>query len=146
MSGIVCAVRGGPESRATVNRAVELAEERALPLYFLYVFNLDFLLRTSQSRLDNIEESMKQMGEFILLMAQDQAAEGGVEAKGVMRQGKVGEEIVALCREVEADLVVLGKPRGEEEPDVFTMERLERFALGIGEQTGADVLLVERGP
>ena len=45
MSGIVCAVRGGPASQPTLQRAITLAKETGLPLFFLYVVNLDFSIR-----------------------------------------------------------------------------------------------------
>ena len=43
MPGILCAVRGGPASQPTIAKAIALAQETGLPLYFLYVVNLDFL-------------------------------------------------------------------------------------------------------
>ena len=48
MSGVICAVRGGPDSQSTVARAIALARESGLPLYFLYVVNLDFLAAHQQ--------------------------------------------------------------------------------------------------
>ena len=39
MSGIVCAIRGGPDSQPTIRRAISLAKETNLSLYFLYVIN-----------------------------------------------------------------------------------------------------------
>ncbi len=142
MSGIVCAVRGGAASKPTIRRAVQLAQESGLPIHFLYVVNLDFLSHTSSSRVHTIEEEMREMGEFILLTAQEQAARGGVEAHGVVRDGSVGDQIVALCRETEAQYVVLGRPRHSARPNVFDEERLQRFVERIASQTGAQVVLV----
>ena len=67
MPGIVCAVRGGTDSQATIAEAIDLAQGTGLQLYFLYVVNLDFLVRTSVGRTHTISEQMHQMGEFILL-------------------------------------------------------------------------------
>jgi nucleotide-binding universal stress UspA family protein len=141
MSGIVCAIRGGRSSHPTIERAIALAQERKEQLYFLYVFNLEFLLHSMHSRADTITQDMRSMGEFILLMAQDLARKHDVEAEGVMRQGQVGEEIVNLCREVDADVVVLGSPQGEER-NVFTPDRLQGLAADIAAETGAEVVLV----
>jgi nucleotide-binding universal stress UspA family protein len=143
MSGIVCAVRGGPASQPTIARAIELAQETGLPLSFLYVVNLDFLLRTTSSRVHTISEQMSQMGEFILLSAQDTAARRGVEAEGVIRHGNVSEEIIRVCHELAADYLVLGRPRLEQEEPVFTRERLHQFAARTEEQTGAKVVFPE---
>jgi nucleotide-binding universal stress UspA family protein len=145
VSGIICAIRGGPDSRVTIDRAIELAKESGLPLYFLYVVNLDFLARTSSTRMHTISEEMHEMGEFILLTAQTAASARGITAEGVVRQGNVGEEIVDLCHELNADYLVLGQPRFQEEDSVFSQERLHQFIEDTEQQTGARVILPEGG-
>jgi len=143
MSGIVCAVRGGPASQATIARAIALARETGLPLHFLYVVNLDFLAQTPTSRVHTISQEMHQMGDFILLMAQETAARQGIIAKEVVRHGNVGEELIGLCHELEADYLVLGKPKVEREDAVFTQDLLHAFVARIEEQTGATVVFPE---
>jgi nucleotide-binding universal stress UspA family protein len=144
MSGIVCAIRGGASSRPTINRAVAMAKETGLPLYFLYVLNLDFLMQTGQARTQTISEEMRELGEFILLAAQAQAERQGVTAEGVIREGHVvGDEIIGLCREVGADCVVLGRPREAEAEDVFTHEQLDQFGRHIERETGTRVIYPE---
>jgi len=145
MAGIVCAVRGGPDSQLTIRRAISLAQETGLPLHFLYVVNLDFLTHTTSSRVRTISEEMRQMGEFILLAAQSKALVEGVTAERVIRQGNVGEEIVNLCRELAADYLVMGWPQIEQEESLFTHERLQAFIRETEERTGARVLLPEGG-
>jgi nucleotide-binding universal stress UspA family protein len=143
MSGIVCAIRGGPHSQPTITRSIRLAQETGQTLHFLYVVNLDFLSHTASSRVHTISEQMSQMGEFILLMAQDAAARQGVEAKGVIRHGGVGEEIINLCHELQADYLVLGRPKVEHEDAVFTQELLHQFVARTEEQTGATAVFPE---
>ena len=140
MSCIVCALRSGPASQPTIRRTVALARECGETIYFLYVVNLDFLTSTTSIRTHTIEEEMRQMGEFILLATQTYAVQQGVQAQGVVRDGVVGEQIIALCREVEAHYVVLGRPQGSVEHNVFEGERhLQGFAAEVAEQTGAPV-------
>jgi nucleotide-binding universal stress UspA family protein len=141
MGGIVCAIRGGPHSRATIARAIDLAQDSAQSLWFLYVVNLEFLARTSTSRVRTISDEMEQMGESIVLAAQAQAEARDTPALTVIRHGDVGDEIVALCRELEADYLVLGQPMDEAEDNVFTHERLRRFRQRLEEETGAAVIL-----
>ena len=43
---IVCAVRGSPQSRATVTRAIDLALEHDARLTFFYAVDAEFLART----------------------------------------------------------------------------------------------------
>jgi nucleotide-binding universal stress UspA family protein len=141
MSGIVCAVRGEPDSQPTIQKSIALAEETGQTIYFLYVVNLDFLSHTSTSRIKVVAQEMHQMGEFILLSAQTQAIDKGIPAERVVRQGNVREEIIELCRSLEADYVVLGRPRGEDETaDVFTHDRLNQFARHIEQESGAKVV------
>jgi nucleotide-binding universal stress UspA family protein len=145
MSGIVCAIRGGPASQPTIAKAIALAQETSLPLHFLYVVNLDFLAQTPTSRVHTISQEMHQMGEFILLMAQETAARQGIIAEGVVRHGNVGAELIGLCHELEADYLVLGKPRVEQEDTVFTHDLLREFVARTEEQTGATVVFPQGG-
>ena len=145
MSGIVCAVRGGPASQPTIARAIALAQETGLPLYFLYVVNLDFLSHTPTSRVHTISEEMHEMGKFILLLAQEWASRQGISAEGVVRHGNVGEELIGLCHELEADYLVLGRPEVEQEDTVFTHDLLGEFVARTEELTGARVVFPEGG-
>ena len=145
MSGIVCAIRGGPSSRATTAEAITLARKMTLPVHFLYVVNLDFLARTATSRVGVITEEMRQMGKSILSMAQARATEQGVMAQGVIRHGAVGEQIARLCHEMDADYLVLGRPEPDKEENVFTQVRLTQFIDRLEAETGAKVILPEGG-
>ncbi len=143
MSGIVCAIRGGPASQPTIAQAVTLAQKTGLPLHFLYVVNLDFLSHTSSGRVHTISEEMHQMGEFILLAAQAAAAALGVTAQRVVRHGNVGDEIIGLCRDPGADYVVLGRPQAQGKENIFTKNLLNKFSERIERETGAKVFFAE---
>jgi nucleotide-binding universal stress UspA family protein len=143
MSGIVCAVRGGPASQPTIAKAIALARETGLPLYLLYVVNLDFLSQAATSRVHTISQEMHEMGEFILLMAQETAIRQGISAEPVVRHGNVAEELIGLCHELEADYLVLGKPKLHREDSFFTQELLREFVVRTEEQTGATVVFPE---
>ncbi len=144
MGKIVCAIRGGPYSQATINKAISLAKETGLQITFLYIVNLDFLARSTSLRTHTINQEMEEMGEFILLTARNQAAEQGVVAEGVVRHGEVGEEIVKLCNELGARYLILGRPQlAEEERNVFSHPGLQSFADTVAEQTGAVVVMPE---
>ncbi len=143
MAGIVCAIRGGPESQASIRRAISLAQETSEPLYFLYVVNLEFLTQTNIGQAHLVAEELRQMGEFILLLAQAKAEEQGIQAHVEIRQGDVLEQVFALCRELDASFVVLGRSRRGEGGDVISSEHLERFTGRIGLYTRAKVVLAE---
>ena len=141
MSGIVCAIWGGPDSHPTIATAINLAKKTNLTIYFLYIVNLEFLEHTISSRIQIISAEMKAMGEFILFSAQKTAESEGVTTQGVIRQGNVMEEISGLCHEIGADYLVLGRPKVEKEQTLFTHEQLNQFIQTIEQQTGAKVIL-----
>ncbi len=141
MAAIVCALRGGPDSRLTIQRAIALAREHNLPVVFLYVVNLDFLTHTSRSRVDTLTSEMEQMGEFILLAAQTEAEAQGVQASRSVRHGRVGDEIISLCREREGKYVVIGRPQGLTEDDVFTQAQIEGFRQRVEQESQAQVVV-----
>ena len=140
MSGIVCAIRGGPHSQSTIKQAVTTAKEHDIPVYFLYVVNLDFLEHTELSRTQVIQHEMSAMGEFICLKAQMEAKRAGVQADIAVREGNVTEEIITLCHEIEADYVILGRPHGNHTNNIFDLERLKKFGQTLETQTGAEVI------
>jgi nucleotide-binding universal stress UspA family protein len=144
MGGIVCAIRGGPDSQLTIAHAIALARDTGLPLHFLYVVNLDFLSRASSIRVHTISAEMRQMGEFILLSALSQAAAQKVTVEGVIRSGNVGEEITQLCHEIAADYLVLGTPQVHPAESLFTDRQLAEFVEQTEALTGARVVLAER--
>ena len=145
MSGIVCAIRGGPESQAPIQRAIQLAQETGETVHFLFVVNLDFLTQTATSRTQHLSGEMERMGEFILLVAEDRAARQGVAAQSSVRHGDVVAEIIALCQEIDANYVILGRPRATERPNVFDVARLESFIGQLQLQTTAQVVLAGEG-
>ena len=143
MSGIVCPIRGGAASQPTVAKAISVAQESRATVYFLYVVNLDFLLRTTHTRTGTIQRELREMGEFIVLAAQTKAAAQGVTAESIVREGdSVREEIIRLCHEVDADVVVLGRPR-QAESDVFTEVDIEDFGRRLAREAGAQVVFAE---
>jgi nucleotide-binding universal stress UspA family protein len=145
MPGIISAIRGGPDSQPTIEKAITFSKENNLPLYFLYVVNLDFLARTETSRTHFLSQEMNEMGEFILLLASARAKEQKVSVKTFVRQGEVKDQLIKLCHEVNADYVVMGQPRRRKDTDLFTSQQLKDFVNHLETETGASVILVEMG-
>ncbi|MBW8011947.1 MAG: hypothetical protein FVQ83_12020 [Chloroflexi bacterium] len=145
MPGIVCAIRGGPNSQPTINTAISLAKDKGLPVFFVYIVNLDFLSHTQTSRVSILSEEMQELGEFILLSAQAEAEEKGAYSDGIIRQGNVEEEIINACKEFDADYVILGQPQVKESENVFDQNRLEAFKERIEKNGGVEVIFAEKG-
>ncbi|MEZ4769290.1 MAG: hypothetical protein R2844_12790 [Caldilineales bacterium] len=59
MAGIVCAIRGGPESSATVMGAIELALDTGACLTFFHIMDAEFLqhatIGPAERRLQRVE-------------------------------------------------------------------------------------------
>ena len=146
MSGIISAIRGGPDSQPTIDKAIAFSKETNLPLYFLYVVNLDFLVRTETSRTQTLSQELHEMGDFILLQAMAKAEEQQVSAERFVRQGSFKEELIKLCKELDADYVVMGQPQHKEDTNVFTNQQINAFGQQIEIETGASVILAKRGP
>jgi nucleotide-binding universal stress UspA family protein len=143
MSGIVCAIRGGAASQPTIKMAIQTAQKTDLPIYFLYVVNIDFLLHTSHSRIQTIVRELSELGDFILLTAQSKAEGFGVKAESILREGNVGDEIIELCREIKADYVILGRPQAVQDENVFTHDLISEFGQQIETETGAKAIFPE---
>ncbi|MGD8458014.1 MAG: universal stress protein [Anaerolineales bacterium] len=144
MPGIVCGIRGGPNSQPTIDKAISLSKEKDQQIYFLYVVNLDFLVHTESGRTQAFYEQLDQMGEFILLTAQEKAKANNVSAEGIIRHGQVREEIIGLANEIQAEYVVLGLPQGTEESNVFAEGMISEYGKRLEEETGAKVIFAER--
>lgn len=141
MPGIICAIRGGPASQPTVDKSIALAKESGQTIFFLYVINLDFLAHSGGGRIGHIEEDMLEMGEFILLAAQEQALSECLVAEMVTAEGEVIEEIIRLCLEIEADYIILGRPGKGTEDNLLDENEFQAIVNHIEENTDAEVVL-----
>ena len=66
---------------------VALCIERGDTLLFLYVVDLHFLDKTAAPIVVDVGNEVTKMGQFLLLMAQERAAERGVAAETTCRKG-----------------------------------------------------------
>lgn len=142
MGSIVCATRGGEGSRAAQMAAIEQAKAMDKPLFFLYVVDPNSLD-------DEIDESLKDallaeltwMGETLLRIAQKRADAVYLSTEVKIRKGKVQEEISRFVKDMNADLLVLGAPRGTT-ANVFGDDAIERLAEGIRKETAVAVEII----
>ena len=58
MAGIICAIKGGPSSQSPIAASIQLAKDTGETIYFLYVFNLDFLTRSASSKANHISQEI----------------------------------------------------------------------------------------
>lgn len=136
---ILCATRGGEASYRTQDAAIALSKERGDELIFLYIADYHFLDKMAAPIVVDVENEVVKMGEFLLLMAQERAAAQGVRAQVVVRQGRLRAELVAAARELEVDIIVLGRPVAQHRQAIFDDTALHAFATGLQSVTGAEV-------
>ena len=137
MGKIMCATRGGEASYRTQDAAIALAKERGDTLIFLYVVDLRFLDKTAAPIVVDVEGEINKMGEFLLLMAQERAAEQGVRADTICRKGELRQELKNAAHAKDVSLVVLGRPAGAE--SVFELAGLQALAAEIEAETETPV-------
>ncbi|TFH37457.1 MAG: universal stress protein [Anaerolineales bacterium] len=141
MGLILCATRGGEASIPTQEKAIDLAKEGDRALAFLYVADSSFLDKIAAAVVVDVNEELTHMGEFLLTMAVERAAEQGVMAQAVTRTGIIREVLPEVARELGATMIVLGRPAGESSR--FQESEFERFCQWIQEETNASVVVHE---
>ena len=135
--GIVCATRGGEGSEPTVERAIELAQERGVRLTFLFIADLEFMRHATTGHVTLAAEELRKMGEFLMMRLVDQAQTEGVEADFAVRQGRFEDQLLRHLVETRPATLILGCPQ----PDTCLLEPpiLSRVAQEVEEQTGVQV-------
>jgi nucleotide-binding universal stress UspA family protein len=137
---ILCATRGGEQSYRTQDEAIELAKERGDTLLFLYVVDLRFLDTVAGAGVVDTKQEMIQMGEFLVLMAKERAAEQGVAAETMVRVGGLEEELKNAACEQDVSLVVMGEPAEGE--SVFELADLTSCAARIEREADVETRIV----
>ena len=142
MTLILCPTRGGQSSIPNQQWAISLAKERDAALTFLYISNVRFLERASGPLIVDISDKLDEMGEFLLAMAQDRAAQADIEADTIVRQGDFQEALTAVIQEINADTVVIGQAASG---TGATTEGYMTILAAAVKQTGAELFIVDEG-
>ena len=130
-SHIICAVRGGPESRETVTQAITLALESGARLTFFRVLDAEFLNHATIGPLSVVYRELVEMGQFAMLILCDRAQRRGVETVDcAVREGNVRKQLREYAIETHADLLVMGRPVRSPGSNTF---KLAEFDTWVGE-------------
>jgi nucleotide-binding universal stress UspA family protein len=129
---IICAVRGGPESRDTVTRAIALALESGARLTFLHVLDAEFLQHATIGPLSVVYHELVEMGKFSMLILCDRAQRRGVaQVDYIVREGNIRKQILEFAIETHADTMVMGRPIRSPGSNVFTPGEFDEFVTGL---------------
>lgn len=147
-SHIICAVRGSPQSRATVTHAIDLALEHDARLTFFYVVDIEFQKQAAiGSPVSVIYRELVQMAEFSMLILVDRAQRRGVQQVGHrIREGNVRAQLLAMAEETRADAVVIGWPvKGVGRP-TFRVQDFDSFRSELERIAHPTLVLVPPPP
>ena len=142
---IICAVRGQPESRETAIRAIDLALEHEAHLTFCLVIDFEFLGQAAPTltSLKAAYRQIEEMGEFSMLILRDRAQRRGVDKVDyLIRRGKIPEQLRKLASEVDADVMVLGRPMGSMGRNIFSLDEFNRFVEDLEKNIGIRIVQV----
>ena len=144
---IICAVRGQPESRATVTRAIDLALEHKAHLTFFLVIAAEFLGKSAPTLtpLRAAYQQLEDMGEFSMLILCDRAERRGVkQVDYIIRKGNIPEQLRLLASESAADMMVLGRPVRGMGRSVFTPAEFDAFVESVEQEACIQIIQVVR--
>jgi nucleotide-binding universal stress UspA family protein len=141
MENIVCATRGGAGSRAVRERAIQYAGQYGAALVFLFVIDITSLGEADEKLRSAVRDELTWLGLALLKIAQQRADVAHVESEIVIREGPVRDEICRFVKEREADMLLLGAPRGTT-TSTFGDDMVEQLAADIERTTGVSVEIV----
>ena len=142
MGSIVCATRGGEDSRRTQERAIKLAHTRGDALTFIFVADTVCTPPARQALADFVADELMRLGGQLLGIAQARAREQGVEAGAVVRGGAVWSTLAAFLAEVKATTLVMGVPHGHAPSRTASPVEVQAFADDVLAM-GIEVVIVE---
>jgi nucleotide-binding universal stress UspA family protein len=141
---ILCAVRGGPESRETVTRAIDLALDTGAKLTFFHAMDAEFLGQAIIGRtLSGIYNELHEMGKFAMLILVDRAQRRGVEnVDYLIREGNIRKQLVKIAIETKAEIMIVGRPTRSPTSNIFKINEMETFAEQLAREGGLEVVVV----
>jgi len=129
---IICAVRGGPESRDTVTHAINLALETGARLTFFHVLDAEFLQYATVGPLSVVYSELAEMAKFAMLIVCDRARRRGVtQVDYILREGSIARQLLQFAVETHAEVLVIGRPTRSPGRNVFRVEELETLTAEL---------------
>jgi nucleotide-binding universal stress UspA family protein len=139
---IVCAVRGGPESRATATLAIELALESGARLTFFRVMDAEFLEYATVGPLSVVYSELKEIGTFAMMILCDRAQRRGVtQVDYIVQEGNIRKQLRRFAIETQADVMVMGRPTRSPGQNVFKPVEFDTFVADLEQNANLKVLL-----
>lgn len=141
MGCIVCATRGGEGSRAVQLAAIQRAKQSNDDLVFLFVADSTMEEKVEETLQTAVRDELIWMGNAMLQIAKLRAGAENIAVRLVIKVGEVRQEIDRFLQDSQAELLLLGAPRGTS-ATVFGDDAIEQFAHTIQEDTGVPVEVI----
>ncbi len=141
---ILCAVRGGPESRETVTRAIDMAIETGAKLTFFHAMDAEFLGQAAiGSPISVIYTELVEMGKFTMLILCDRAQRRGVERVDyIIREGNIRKQLFLIAIETKAEVMIMGRPTRSPTANVFKAGEMESLADELAKEGDLKVIVI----
>lgn len=144
---ILCAVRGGPESRETVTRAIDMALQLGAKLTFFRVMDAEFLNHATVGPLSIVYRELHEVARFAMLILCDRARRRGVaEVDYIVREGDIRTHLRKQVAEARGGLLVMGHPTRSPGSNVFKTAELDAFVAELEQEGALRVIVVTPSP
>lgn len=144
MTAILYPTRGGDPTFLNQDWVINLARERKAELLLLYVSNVHFLDHLAGPvHLGLVEAELDELGEFLLIMAQERAEKAGQPAEIIVRHGSFRDALSEVTQEYGVATVVLGYPTLDSA--LTTREYINYLAEFLLNEKGIEVFVLEDG-
>jgi nucleotide-binding universal stress UspA family protein len=144
---IICAVRGGPESRDTVTKAIDLAMAYGARLTFLHVLDAEFLEYATIGPLSVVYSELNEMGTFTMLILCDRAQRRGVERVDyILPEGNIPDQLLRYANETKAEMMVIGRPTRSPGRNVFKIAEFDDFVTELEKEANLAIITVPAKP
>lgn len=144
---IICAVRGGPESRDAVKRAIAAALEHGAALTFFHVVDAEFMGHTMGGSLRSVYQQLSEMSQFAMIILCDRARmRGVVKVDYLLREGNVRKQLLEFAIETGAELLVMGRPTRSPTRNQFQVGEFESYVDLLRREGGLEVISVTPEP
>lgn len=140
---ILCLTRGGEASYPNQDGAIAIAKDLDEELLFLYISSVQFLDYSAAPKVVDIESELDEMGEFLLVMAQERARKAGVMADILVRRGNFNEVLKDVIREYPIEMVILGSSTGD--TGVITEEYISEITEEISREYDVEFIILMDG-
>ena len=140
---ILCLTRGGEASYPNQDGAIAIAKDQDEELLFLYITSVQFLDYSAAPKVVDIESELDEMGEFLLVMAQERARKAGVVADILVRRGNFTEVLKDVVQEYPIETVILGSSTGD--TGVITEEYISEITEEISREYDVEFIILMDG-